>query len=159
MNASASPKEFTGKHMLAIMLAFFGVIFVANFTMAYFAFSSWTGLVVKNSYVASQQFNEKTAELEKAAFGVTATINYSDNQLKISLKNIGGHTIQATNVVVTLGRPSHEREDRTIALSPVGSGLYSAAFKLGEGQWAGLVSAAIPGHENWQRPVYLLVRD
>ena len=54
-----APKEFTGRHMLAIMLAFFGTIIAVNLVMAIFASRSWTGLVVKNSYVASQEFNEK----------------------------------------------------------------------------------------------------
>jgi nitrogen fixation protein FixH len=52
-------REFTGRHMLMIMLAFFGVIITVNVVMARFAMTSWTGLVVENSYVASQQFNEK----------------------------------------------------------------------------------------------------
>ena len=53
------PAEFTGRHMLAIMLAFFGVIIAVNLVMATLASKSWTGLVVKNTYVASQQFNRK----------------------------------------------------------------------------------------------------
>jgi 1,2-dihydroxy-3-keto-5-methylthiopentene dioxygenase len=34
--------------------------------MAYLATSTWSGLVVKNTYVASQQFNGKTAAIRKA---------------------------------------------------------------------------------------------
>lgn len=49
--------RFTGYHMIACVVSFFAVIIFANVTMAWFASSSWTGLVVKNSYVASQQFN------------------------------------------------------------------------------------------------------
>ena len=61
------PFTFTGWHMLAIMLAFFGTIITVNFTMAYLATSSWSGLVVKNTYVASQQFNGKTEAIRQAA--------------------------------------------------------------------------------------------
>ena len=61
MTGNRTMREFTGKHMLAIMIAFFGVVFAVNFTMVYFSRHSWTGLVVENSYVASQEFNEKTA--------------------------------------------------------------------------------------------------
>ena len=46
--------RFTGFHMLACMIVFFGVIVAVNLTMATLASQSWTGLVVKNSYVASQ---------------------------------------------------------------------------------------------------------
>ena len=76
------PFTFTGWHMLAIMLAFFGTIITVNFTMAYLATSTWSGLVVKNTYVASQQFNGKAAaakaraeEIAKGVQGVTSVNN------------------------------------------------------------------------------------
>ena len=53
---------FTGRHMLLVMVAFFGVTITVNLVLAFFATSSWTGLIVKNSYVASQEYNEKLAE-------------------------------------------------------------------------------------------------
>lgn len=49
---------FTGRHMAAIMVAFFGVVIAVNFTMAHFATSTFSGVVVENSYVASQHFNK-----------------------------------------------------------------------------------------------------
>ncbi len=159
MNEAAPAGTYTGRHMLAILLAFFGVVFAANFTMAYFAFSSWTGLVVKNSYVASQEFNETTAALEKAALGVAVVATYANGQLTLTLLDNAGNAVAATNVVVTLGRPSHEGEDHNIALKPQGDGIYAATQSLAKGQWAGEVSADIIGQENWRRPLYLVVRD
>ncbi len=159
MNEAAPAGTFTGRHMLAILLAFFGVIFAANFTMAYFAFSSWTGLVVKNSYVASQQFNETTAALEKAALGVDVAATYANGQLTLTLRDQDGKAVLASNVVVTLGRPSHEDEDQEIALNPQGGGVFVSSHSLAKGQWAGEVSANIVGHENWQHPLYLIVKE
>lgn len=52
-------RAFTGRHMLATILTFFGVVIAVNLTMATLASTSWTGLVVENTYVASQQFNRK----------------------------------------------------------------------------------------------------
>ncbi|MEO0913737.1 MAG: FixH family protein, partial [Pseudomonadota bacterium] len=57
-------EKFTGWHMFAVMVLFFGTIISVNLTLAYFASQSWTGLVVKNSYVASQHFNEDQARLK-----------------------------------------------------------------------------------------------
>ncbi len=159
MNEAAPTGTFTGRHLLAILLAFFGVIFAANFTMAYFAFSSWTGLVVKNSYVASQEFNETTAALEKSALGVAVVATYANEQLTLTLRDNAGNAVAATNVMVTLGRPSHEGEDHNIALAPKADGIYGATHSLAKGQWAGEVSANIIGHEDWRRPLYLVVRD
>ena len=78
--------EFTGRHMLAIMLVFFGLIIGVNVTMAVFASTSWTGLVVKNAYVASQEFNAKAAEARaQAALGLTAMLTIADGTIAYRL--------------------------------------------------------------------------
>lgn len=48
---------FTGRHMLATMVGFFGLVVGVNFTMAWFASDSFGGIVVDNTYVASQRYN------------------------------------------------------------------------------------------------------
>jgi nitrogen fixation protein FixH len=50
-------RRFTGWHMTAILLGFFGIIVAVNFTMATFAARTFGGVVVENSYVASQKYN------------------------------------------------------------------------------------------------------
>ncbi|MEO1102369.1 MAG: FixH family protein, partial [Pseudomonadota bacterium] len=49
----STPKRFTGWHMLAILVTFFGVVVTVNITMAVLAHTSWTGLLAKNGYRAS----------------------------------------------------------------------------------------------------------
>lgn len=49
--------RFSGWHMTAILLAFFGVVVTVNMTMAMFATRTFGGTVVENSYVASQKYN------------------------------------------------------------------------------------------------------
>lgn len=51
-------KTFTGRHITIILLTFFGVVIAVNLTMATFATRTFGGVVVENSYVASQNFNE-----------------------------------------------------------------------------------------------------
>lgn len=55
-------RRFTGWHMFAILIAFFGTVIAVNFVMAYFATRTFGGTVVDNSYVASQEFNRWLAE-------------------------------------------------------------------------------------------------
>ena len=50
-------RHFTGYHMAAILIAFFGVVIAVNMMMATFAIRTFGGVVVENSYVASQNFN------------------------------------------------------------------------------------------------------
>jgi nitrogen fixation protein FixH len=152
-------RPFTGRHMLLIMLAFFATVFAANMTMVYFAAHSWTGLVVKNSYVASQEFNDTTDRLERAAAGVHSELGYVQGTLSISLTDNTGKAVNATNVKLKLGRPSHEGEDHVVALTAIGDGVYAADHSLAKGQWSGDVTADVPGHQQWQRPVRLFVKD
>ena len=46
-------QELTGQKVLAITATGFAIIIGVNITMAYSALSTFPGLVVKNSYVAS----------------------------------------------------------------------------------------------------------
>jgi nitrogen fixation protein FixH len=50
-------KRFTGWHFTAIIVGFFGVVIAVNLTMAMYATRTFGGVVVENSYVASQKYN------------------------------------------------------------------------------------------------------
>ncbi|MBU1306263.1 MAG: FixH family protein, partial [Alphaproteobacteria bacterium] len=77
--ASAAPKPFTGRHMLLISIAFFAVVLAANLTMAISSARTWTGLVVANSYVASQQFQTVHNDIARqVAAGWALNLSYDD---------------------------------------------------------------------------------
>jgi nitrogen fixation protein FixH len=134
-----SPEErqaaFTGRHMLLTMLAFFGVIIAANFTMAWFARSSWTGFVVENSYVASQQFNTKMAETRaQQALGWTGHFSLADGTVRYEVSDAKGADVALEAVTVTFRRPVDDREDHTIVLAKDAGG-YAAAHDVADGMW------------------------
>lgn len=148
---------FTGKHMLFIMLAFFAVVFTANMTMVYHASHSWTGLVVKNAYVASQQFNTETAAREKTEAGVKIVASYNESILRLQFLDDAGNALSATAVAVTLGRPTHEGEDQRLDLVSEGQGKYMVRQALAPGVWSGQVSAQIANHPGWTKPLRITV--
>ena len=47
----------TGRHVAIIFVAFFGTVIAVNLVMASLASATFGGLVVENSYVASQKYN------------------------------------------------------------------------------------------------------
>lgn len=61
-------KRITGWHAAAALVAFFGVVIAVNLTMAIFATRTFGGVVVQNSYVASQKYNGwlEAAERQRA---------------------------------------------------------------------------------------------
>jgi nitrogen fixation protein FixH len=151
--------EFTGRRMAAIMIAFFAVVISVNMLLAVMANRSWTGLVVANSYVASQHFEEVTAKLERsAAMDVHPTLFYEDGQVRLALHAASGAAVPVRNVLLKIGRPSHEGEDRSLAMTCSGSGTCVADVVLKSGLWAGEVEAELPALGSWVRPIRLWVK-
>ena len=131
-----SPR-LSGYHVAAMFAAFFGVIIAVNFTMAWFASSSWTGLVVKNSYVASQNYNEKIdAARNQKAMGWRTDFSYSNNLLSLFIRDKDNQPIFFDKLTLVIGTPVSENKDRSLVLDPKNSGVYQASIKLSEGVWA-----------------------
>lgn len=142
MNAANGHREFTGWHMLAIMVAFFSVVIAVNLTMAFFARSSWTGFVVENIYVASQKFNEKAAEgRAQAALGWTSELAVAKGKASYRLTDKAGHVVVAKRVTASFRRPAYASEDQDVVLAPQPDGSFSAPVELRDGKWIAEIHA------------------
>ena len=129
-------RRFTGRHMVLIMVAFFGIVIGVNVTLAWFATGSWTGLVVPNSYVASQEFNARNAARVRAeAVGWQLAAAVEAGHLVIRLRDAAGQPLDGVTVSVTAGRPVHEGADRVLTVEPDVPGLYRTAEALAAGEW------------------------
>lgn len=139
----ATGKGFTGIHMWMLALGFFGVIIAVNVTMATLAMRSWTGLVVDNSYVASQQFEEKRLahEAQKAA-GWQAVLSYAPGAARLVIVDGAENPIDLGDVTITLNRPVGGHDDKTLELERKADGSYEAAVDLPSGLWEATVTAA-----------------
>jgi nitrogen fixation protein FixH len=146
--------------MAFVMVSFFTVVVSVNVLLAVLANSSWTGLVVQNSYVSSQHFDEVTAKLEtSAAMNIHVGLAYGDGQVHLSLRDAAGRAISVRSVVLKLGRPSHESEDRALTMRCDGAGNCAAAAILGPGVWAGEADAELSNGAAWSRPVRLAIAE
>jgi nitrogen fixation protein FixH len=157
---ASSGREFTGRHLLLILIAFFGVVIAVNLTMAYLANSTWTGLVVNNSYVASQEFNAKAAQAEaQIARGWTYELDLAGGQVRFVLKSANGAPISAKAVKVTFKRPVSDREDVTIDLARGTDGRWQAPHPLAPGAWIAVIDADVGEAEPWRETMRLLVKS
>jgi nitrogen fixation protein FixH len=156
---SAKIPRFTGWHMFACLAAFFGTIIAVNVTMAVMAGGSWTGLVVKNSYVASQNFN---VELERAkaqaASGLRSDLTFANNRFALTITTADGDTLLPDTVMLSIGRPAFEQQDHVIKASCSASGFCSAPDNLAAGPWMVTVEANVGG-KLYRRDARLLVRN
>jgi nitrogen fixation protein FixH len=149
--------KFTGYHMLAITVAFFGTIIAVNITLAWFANSSWTGLVVANSYVASQKFDDKTAELQaQAKLGFAARIAFADGAPAVQLTGKSGKPETGATVELAVGRIADARQDVVLALAEGEAGNYRAAARIDPGLWVGELRVKFADGKAWSKPVRLV---
>lgn len=151
--------EFTGRHMLIIMLAFFGVIIAVNLTMAMLANTTWTGLEVKNSYVASQDFNKKLAKAAKQqALGWTSSLTQSGGELVLELRDRNGKGISSAAVEARFQRPVHERDDFSRTFTYGGDGRYSVPAPEAAGRWVVDVRAISASGERYRQIFRLMIK-
>lgn len=149
---------FTGWHMLGVMLLFFGTIITVNMIMAWNAVNSWSGLVVPNTYVASQQFNGKVAEAKAfAASGIEGNLVIEGGHITYRVVDAKGEPVIADDIVATFKRPVDEREDFTLALDPKGPGLFVAERDIMPGQWIVDISTKRDGTKVFHQTVRTVV--
>ena len=129
---AATAKELTGRKVLFITLAAFGVIVGVNFTMAFLAVDSFPGLEVKNIYVASQSFDKDRAA--QTALGWTVKTGYSDGTLTLSVTDANGNPAAIGEMRATVGRATHDSADVMLNFTQATSP-YSLALPLDYGKW------------------------
>jgi nitrogen fixation protein FixH len=160
MRSATAPREFTGRHMLASILAFFGVIIAVNLTMAYFANSTWSGLVVANSYIASQSFDDDLARARaQDAMGWTVEVSHETNRVKVSFADRNNAPLAGMTVTGKLRRPTTDRQDQALAFVSENAGLYMAEAALAKGVWDVEIIAAGAEGETYRKTYRLFVKD
>jgi len=142
-------KTFNGWHMTAILVAFFGIVIAVNFTVARIALHSFSGVVVENSYVASQQFNGwlKDAKTERN-LGWSATVT----------RDVSGRLVVATTgmpssakLTALLRRPLGTPDDRTEALVQMAPNRF-VSREIDPGRWIVRIEADANG-QHWAQEV------
>jgi len=126
-------KPFTGRHMALILVGFFGVVIVVNMLLATLASTSFTGVVVENSYVASQHFNRwlDEARAEDRLGWKAAVRRADDGHLTIELAGVSG----AAQVSGDAWHPLGRAPDRVLRFAPDGEGGYRSLEAVPAGRW------------------------
>jgi nitrogen fixation protein FixH len=128
-------RRFTGWHMLAIMLAFFGTIISVNVLMAYYAGASWSGMLSKNTYVASQDFNKNAARArEWAKEGLGGELKITGGVVRYHLTGPADRLANVDHVEAIFHRPVGDKQDFSVLLKP-SNGIFSATHTLAAGPW------------------------
>ncbi|RVO60739.1 FixH family protein [Sinorhizobium meliloti] len=158
MSTATKQRGFTGWHMLTVMGLFFGTIISVNLVMAWNASRSWSGLVVENTYVASQQFNGKVAEGRAfEASGIRGRLSTEPGAIRYVLTRNGEPERKIDKVIAVLKRPVEEHEDMHVALVRMGDGVFAAEQSLKPGQWVADVTAMAGGALVYRQAIRFIV--
>ncbi|WP_295080721.1 FixH family protein [Tabrizicola sp.] len=130
--------ELTGKHVLAITVSAFAVIIGVNLTLAFKAVSTFPGLEVQNSYVASQGFNDRKAAQE--ALGWTLAPSYLDGRVDLAFTDRDGVPVAVEELDVLIGRTTSTTDDARPQFIQAGD-VYTSILDLGQGKWMVKVTA------------------
>lgn len=125
-------RKLTGRHVLMIFCGAFGVIISVNLLLAYSAVSTFPGLEVKNSYVASQQFDERKAAQE--ALGWTVRADAAEGQVILSITDAEGQPVRVGGLEAVVGRATHVADDIKPEFIFDGAS-YTAPIDLADGNW------------------------
>lgn len=124
---------FTGRHMAAIFVAFFGVVIAVNLLMANLATGTFGGVVVKNSYVAGQSFNRWLEEAEAGqALGWKAVVSRrADNRLAVAMENVPQDAVVQAELRHPLGRA----EDQSLQFTRNEQGQFVSTTVVQPDRW------------------------
>ncbi len=151
-------KEFTGRHMLIVMICFFGVIITANMTMAWYASQSWSGLVAKNGYVESINFKDRQAAFEsQQLLGWRSKLTVRSGQIVFSVKDAQGNAVTGLEIVTQLGRPATEKSDTSVSFREANPGEYLTTAPQQVGQWLVEINATGKNGQTFRKKYRFLV--
>ncbi|HEX9857545.1 MAG TPA: FixH family protein [Paracoccaceae bacterium] len=149
--------ELTGRKVFAITVAAFTVIIGVNVVMAFKAVSTFPGLEVKNSYVASQTFDaDRDAQL---ALGWALKTEYDPmaQALYLSFTDAAGLPAPVRDLTVLIGRTTAAQNDQRPVFTRE-LGVFAAPLALEPGKWMLQVEASSPEGTSFRQRIDLFVK-
>ncbi len=150
--------KMTGGKVLAITVAFFGVIISVNLFMAFKAVSTFPGLEVDNSYVASQVFDKNRKAQENLGWTLAADYTRADQQLKLNFTGKDGKPAEVRKLDVLVGRTTEAKDDRRPIFANQGD-VWTAQTELANGLWLLRVEAEAADGTAFSQRIEIYVRD
>ena len=127
-----------GRHVLAALCGFFGLMLLANALFVYFAVSTFSGGDTSKPYQKGLHYNQTiAADARQAERSWQPEIAYDDQTglLSLSIHDSAGAVVSGLHVSVKLGRPATDKDDRRVILKESPAGVYGATVELDPGLW------------------------
>jgi nitrogen fixation protein FixH len=142
MPTTNSSKPLTGRMVLVILLAFFGVVIGVNVTMMELAIATLPGTEVDSAYSASLGYEKEIAAARAQAarqWRVDAHVERSADGaavLRVEARDRDGRPVTGLKFQGRFERPTDKRFDLAVDLAEVGIGVYRGRTEaIAPGQW------------------------
>lgn len=153
MNSSlVQPSPLTGRKVLVMLLAFFGVVIGANLVMMRLAIQTLPGTEVDSAYSASLAYEREIVaarDQDARHWKVEAHIARASGggaSVQVEARDHDGKPVSGLKFSGRLERPTDRRADQGVALAEVGTGIYRGnAAAAGAGQWDLVLEAESAG--------------
>ena len=140
--SQAQPRPITGRMVLFMMVAFFGVVIGVNLIMMRLAIRTLPGTEVDSAYSASLAYEKEiaTARAQSARnWKVDAHVERSGQggaTLQVEVRDHDGRPMSGLKFQGHFERPADKRSDQAVALAETGIGIYrGSATLIAPGQW------------------------
>ncbi len=146
-------KRLTGRHIVLMLIAFFGIMIIANTAFVIVAVKSFPGESQKKSYLQGLNYNETlTARAKQKSLGWRAEITRIEaTHLEVKLHDKNDAPVNGLTITGQLRRPSHDGSDQTLAFKEINPGVYATPTSaLGVGTWDFTATAIGPGDEHFE---------
>jgi nitrogen fixation protein FixH len=141
-SARMSPKPLTGRKVLFMLVAFFGVVIGVNLVMMRLAIQTLPGTEVDSAYSASLAYEKEIAaarDQNTRNWKVDAHVERSGQggaTLQIEALDNNGRPMSGLQFQGRFERPTDRRADLPVMLAEVGIGIYrGSAVTIAPGQW------------------------
>lgn len=142
------PKRIEGRHVLIALLAFFGVMLLANGIFLYYALGTFNGFETSQAYRKGLTYNTRiAADKIQTSRGWQPVARYEDDKgrLVVEVRDERGRTISGLIVSGEIRRPVTDAADQPVILTEVEPARYAVPVKLAAGQW--ILAAEMTGPE------------
>lgn len=159
--------RLTGRHVLAMVIGFFALIFAANIVLVWLALGSFPGTVTDSSYRASQTYNSEIAAAHAQAdrgWRVAASAKRDADghaAVSIEMRDHDGKPLPGLKVDAVLEHPATRTLDRpfTVAETVGASGLYGGVVEgLPAGQWELVIRATAADGRSFKSQSRVILR-
>jgi nitrogen fixation protein FixH len=149
---SLAGRPLTGRMVLVILLAFFGIVIGVNVTMMRLAISTLPGTEVDSTYSASIGYEKEIhAAQDQAARDWRVDAHVARDRdgiatLQVEARDRNGQPVSGVSFQGRLERPTDKRADLEVALAEVGTGIFrGSAGAVAPGQWDLVIEGDMAG--------------